>query len=170
MIRNDAMHKDDPTFGIADSQSTKNSSFSEEKGYDAGKKVSGVKLHIVADILGLPLAIYVTTANVPDRTGAIEMLQKNKNFLLSLETLMVDGGYTGENFAKAVSNIIHASVKVSKRHEQHKFELEPIRWIVERTFGWLNNSRRLSKNYERKIANYREMTTLAFISILLKRF
>ena len=164
------MRKDNPTLGITDSKSTKNSSFSEEKGYDAGKKVSGVKLHIVVDILGLPLAILVTTADVTDRNGAIELLQKNKDALMCLETLMVDGGYTGEKFSKAVSDIINANVKVSKRHEQHKFELEPIRWIVERTFGWLDNSRRLSKNYERKIANHQKMATIAFIAILLRRF
>ena len=153
------MRKDNPTLGIADSKSTKNGSFSDEKGYDAGKKVSGVKLHIAVDILG-----------VTDRNGAIELLQKNKDTLKCLDTLMVDGGYTGEKFAKEVSNIINADVKVSKRHEQHKFELEPIRWIVERTFGWLDNSRRLSKNYERKIANFQKMVTIAFISILLRRF
>ena len=164
------MRKDNPTLGITDSKSTKNSSFSEEKGYDAGKKVSGVKLHIVVDILGLPLAILVTTADVTDRNGAIELLQKNKDALMCLETLMVDGGYTGEKFSNAVSDIINANVKVSKRHEQHKFELEPIRWIVERTFGWLDNSRRLSKNYERKIANHQKMATIAFIAILLRRF
>ena len=164
------MRQDNPTLGIADSKSTKNGAFSDEKGYDAGKKVSGVKLHIAVDILGLPLALLVTTANVTDRNGAIELLQKNKDTLKCLDTLMVDGGYTGEKFAKAVSNIISADVKVSKRHEQHKFELEPIRWIVERTFGWLDNSRRLSKNYERKIANFQKMVTIAFISILLRRF
>ena len=164
------MRQDNPTLGIADSKSTKNGAFSDEKGYDAGKKVSGVKLHIAVDILGLPLALLVTTANVTDRNGAIELLQKNKDTLKCLDTLMVDGGYTGEKFAKEVSNIISADVKVSKRHEQHKFELEPIRWIVERTFGWLDNSRRLSKNYERKIANYQKMVTIAFISILLRRF
>ena len=100
------MRQDNPTLGIADSKSTKNGAFSDEKGYDAGKKVSGVKLHIAVDILGLPLALLVTTANVTDRNGAIELLQKNKDTLKCLDTLMVDGGYTGEKFAKAVSNII----------------------------------------------------------------
>ena len=90
--------------------------------------------------------------------------------LNNIETLLVDGGYTGEKFSGTIRTIIGAEVKVSKRNEQHKFELEPLRWIVERTFGWLNGSRRISKDYERKIHSFKSMVILSYIGILLKRF
>jgi len=60
MIRNDFLEKDAPTLGIIDAKSIKNADTAKEKGYDAGKKVSGIKLHIVVDTMGLPHAIYVS--------------------------------------------------------------------------------------------------------------
>ena len=72
MVRNDAMKKDKATMGIIDSKSIKNADTAEEKGYDAGKKVSGIKLHIAVDTIGLPHAIYISCANVTDRDGAVQ--------------------------------------------------------------------------------------------------
>ena len=74
MIRNDDLRKDQTSMGIIDAQSVPNANSSEEKGYDGGKKISGIKRHIVTDTLGLPHAILVTTANVTDRDGALKML------------------------------------------------------------------------------------------------
>jgi transposase len=59
---------------------------------------------------------------------------------------------------------------VVKRNELHKFVVLPKRWVVERSFGWLEKNHRLWKNCERKIHNTLEMTVLAFISLLLKRY
>ena len=86
-----------------------------------------------------------------------------------LKTL-VDGGYTGENFASSIKEILGAEVEVVKRNELHKFAVLPKRWIVERTFGWLDNFRRLWKNCERKLHTTHQMVTLAFISVLLRRY
>lgn len=61
-----------------DAQSVKNASSAQEKGYDDGKKVSGIKRHIAVYTNGLPHAIHVTTANVTDRTGDLEMFQNCK--------------------------------------------------------------------------------------------
>jgi transposase len=61
-------------------------------------------------------------------------------------------------------------VIIAKRNELHKFAVIPKRWIVERTFGWLENYRRLWKNCERTLANTVQMTVLAFISLLLRRW
>jgi len=74
MHRNDDLRKDKTTFGIVDSQSTQNADTAEEKGYDAGKKVSGIKRHAVVDTMGLPHALLVTTADVTDRDGVIKMI------------------------------------------------------------------------------------------------
>jgi len=121
------------------------------------------------DILGLPNAIKVTTADVTDRDGALRMLKEYAPKLASILKVLCDGGYTGENFANAVMAIIGAEVEVVKRNELHKFAVIPKRWIVERSFGWLDNFRRLWKNCERQIHTTHQMVTLAFISVLLKR-
>ena len=70
MLRNDALKKDQPSLGIVDAKGIKNVDTAEKKGYDGGKKVSEIKLHILVDTLGLPHALFVTTANVTDRDGA----------------------------------------------------------------------------------------------------
>jgi len=127
-------------------------------------------VHVGVDILGLPNAIHVTTADVTDREGAIEMLKKYAPKLSSILKVLCDGGYTGEKFADAVKKFINAVVEVVKRSELHTFAVIPKRWIVERTFAWLDNFRRLWKNCERKIHNTHQMVTFAFISVLLKRY
>ena len=164
LVRNNDCRKDSPSLGIIDSKSVKNSDLPEEKGYDAGKKVSGIKLHIATDSMGLPHAIHVTTADIQDRSGAIE------NNLNSIEKFLVDGGYSGEKFANTVSSLTGAKVEVSKRPKKHEFVLEYMRWIVERTFGWLDKFRRLAKNFERKKNSYKQMVSISLISILLRRF
>ena len=68
---------------IVDAQSVKNTDTAKNKGYDAGKKVSGIKRHIAVDTNGLPHAMYVTTADVTDRNGAIDMLKKHNDNLSS---------------------------------------------------------------------------------------
>jgi transposase len=136
----------------------------------AGKKISGIKIHIVTDIMGLPHGISATIANVGDREGAIEMIKAYAPNLSNIAKILADGGYTGENFKNTVGLLIGAEVEIAKRSELHKFAVMPKRWIVERTFGWLENYRRLWKNCERKIENIVQMTVLAFISLLLKRW
>lgn len=154
---------------IVDAQSVKNTDSAREKGYDAGKKVSGIKRHIAVDTNGLPHAIRVTTANVTDRDGAIVISKQDKENLSAVEKMLVDGGYTGEKFALAVKKLIGATVEVVKRNELHTFKVIPKRWVVERSFGWLEKCRRLWKNCERKLSTSRQMIILAFISLLLKR-
>ena len=130
-------------------------------------------MHIGVDVLGLPHAIMVTTANVTDRSGAIEMVDYYcdvTNHLSLLKKLLADGGYTGENFANEIKKISGAEVEVVKRNELHTFAVLPKRWIVERSFAWLDKYRRLWKNCERKLQNSFQMISLAFIRLLLKRY
>ena len=136
----------------------------------AGKKVAGIKLHLGVDILGLPNGIHVTTANITDRDGALEMLEIYAPKLSKILKVLCDGGYTGENFANAVMALLGAVVEVAKRNELHKFEVIPKRWVVERSFGWLDNFRRLWKNCERKLHTTHQMVTFAFVSVLIKRY
>ncbi len=155
--------------GIVDAQSVKNADPAREKGYDAGKKVSGIKRHIVVDTNGLPHGIEVTTADVTDRDGAILMTKRSKENLSEVKKFLVDGGYSGEKFAVAIKRITDAEVEVVKRSELHTFKVIPKRWVVERSFAWLEKCRRLWKNCERKLSVSRQMIILAFVSLLMRR-
>lgn len=114
--------------------------------------------------------MFVSTANVTDRDGAISMIGYAAPNLAKCVKALVDGGYSGEKFAASVKSLIAADVEVVKRNELHKFSVLPKRWIVERSFGWLEDYRLLWKNCERKIANTLQVTKLAFISLLLRRY
>ena len=91
---------------MIDSQSVKNTDTARDKGYDAGKKVSGIKRHIIVDTEGLPHGIMVTTADKTDRQGALDTITLHKDSLQNVEVVLVDGGYTGERFSLAVNNLV----------------------------------------------------------------
>ena len=157
------------SFGIVDAQSVKNTESAQQKGYDAGKKVSGIKRHILVDSNGLPHAIAVTTADVTDRQGALDMFAASGQALGSVQAILVDGGYTGEKFASAVAELLGATVEVAKRNELHRFVVIPKRWVVERCFAWLEKCRRLWKNCERTLVSSHQFVVLAFLQLLLRR-
>ena len=93
------------------------------------------------DVLGLPHAIMVTTANITDRNGAIDMVDYYcdvTNHLSMLKKILADGGCTGETFADAIHTLSGAEVAVVKRSELHTFAVLPKRWIVERSFAWID--------------------------------
>lgn len=163
--------KEQTSYCIIDAQSVKNTDTAEEKGYDAGKKVSGIKRHIAVDTQGLPHAIGITTANVTDREGALTTLftDKHKQNFKEVENILVDGGYTGDKFAESVKKLIGSTVEVAKRNELHTFKVIPQRWVVERSFAWLEKCRRLWKNCERKINTSLQFVVLAFVVLLIKR-
>lgn len=120
--------------------------------------------------MGLPHAIAVTTADVTDRDGAIQMILLNLDNLSHVEKFLVDAGYSGERFANQVKDNCGAQVEVVKRSELHKFVVLPRRWVVERLFGWLDKFRRLWKNCERKLYISAQILTFALIAILIRRF
>ena len=154
---------------VVDAQSVKNTDSARHKGYDAGKKVSGIKRHIAVDTQGLPHAITITTANVTDRAGALQALGRCPGDLQTVRGILVDGGYTGEPFARAVRQLIGAQVQVAKRSELHSFAVVPQRWVVERSFAWLEKCRRLWKNCERLLNSSLQFVNLAFLALIMKR-
>ena len=159
-------------FLIVDAQSVKNTDTAALKGYDAGKKVSGIKRHIAVDTQGLPHAMAVTTAEVTDRKGALQALQRCKPALGKVQALLCDSGYVGKPFAQSVKDILggHVSVQIAKRSELHTFKVMPQRWVVERSFNRLEKNRRLWKNCERLQNTSLKLSYLAFLALLLKRF
>jgi transposase len=157
------------SFIIVDAQSVKNTDTAERKGYDAGKKISGIKRHLAVDTQGLPHAIAVTTADVTDRQGALQAVDRCQAPLSCVQSVLVDGGYTGEPFAQAISAKLGASVQVAKRSELHTFAVIPKRWVVERSFAWLEKCRRLWKNCERLLITSLPFIHLAFLVLLLRR-
>ena len=154
-----------------DAQSVKNTDTAGSKGYDAGKKVSGIKRHIAVDTQGLPHAIAVTTAEVTDRKGALKAIQRCKVNLSKIQSVLADSGYVGQPFAQGVQEILGATVtvQIAKRSELHKFAVIPKRWVVERSFAWLEKNRRLWKNCERKLNTSLQFIHLAFLALLLRR-
>jgi transposase len=112
----------------------------------------------------------VSTANVTDRDGALRMIGYAGSVLSKCLKVLVDGGYTGENFAVGVKRLIGADVEVVKRNEPHTFAVLPKRWIVERSFAWLEDCRLLWKNCERKIHNALQATKMTFAALLLRRY
>ena len=159
----------EPSAAIMDSQSVKTTETSGMRGYDAGKKVNGIKRHLLVDTLGLVLAVVVLTANIQDRDGARTLLEKVKGKLPRLKKIWADGGYAGTlvDWVKSVCGWVLEVVK--RRDTAQGFEVLPHRWIVERTLGWLNRSRRLSKNYERLSTSSEAMVYLARLPLMTKR-
>ena len=156
---------------IINAQSVKNTDTAGLKGYDAGKKVSGIKRHIAVDTQGLPHAVAVTTAEVTDRKGALQAIKRCKANLSRAQSLLCDAGYVGQPFAQGVQEILggHVTVQIAKRSELHTFKVMPKRWIVERSFAWLEKNRRLWKNCERWLNTSLQFVHLAFLVLLLRR-
>ena len=162
-----------PTAGIIDSQSVKAASIRGiGRGYDAGKKVTGRKRHLLVDTLGLVLLVVVHSASIQDRDGARLVLQKLAHQFTRLVLIWADGGYAGQlvSWVQQIRAYRRVRLEIVKRSDQQKgFVVLPKRWIVERTFGWLNHSRRLSKDYEQLPETSETMIYIAMIRLMLNR-
>ena len=110
----------------------------------------------------------VHSAGIQDRVAARAVLMRLFCRFDSITTVLADGGYTGKliDWAK---DMFGYSVEIVQRNEQHLFRVLPKRWIVERTFAWLNWSRRLSKDYEIRHTSAESMIHIAFAHMLLRR-
>ena len=129
-----------------------------------------MKLHVATDVLGFPYASCVTTANISDKAGAIQMFSSPHFNLSTVIVVLGDGTYEGDDLAAQIKALTGANVEIAKRSELHKFFVIPKRWIVERSFGWLDKCRLLWKNCQRYLENTLNVVKLAFLSVLLKRF
>ena len=159
-----------PSAVCIDSQSVKVSSFiSLDTGYDGGKQIKGRKRHIVTDTMGLVLGVVVSSAQVYDGKEGIKVFGKIKELLYRLHKVFADGSYKG-SFEQFISDLLGAEVEISSRPPSVKgFVPIKIRWVVERTFGWFNFFRRLSKDYEKTVQSSAMWILIANSQIILQR-
>jgi putative transposase len=162
-------HPHHPTAACLDSQSVKCTAVPGERGYDAGKKINGRKCHILVDTMGLLLTVVVTVASVQDRDGARQLLNQLPECCQCLRLIWVDGGYAGQLVQWVAEQFKFCLKVVLRPRESRKFVLLPRRWVVERTFGWLNHSRRLSKSYERLTRTDEAWVYVRMTHIMLNR-
>jgi putative transposase len=170
-VRQQVGKEPEPSAGSIDSQTVKVTRTAGTRGYDAGKKINGVKRHLLVDTLGLVLAVVVHSAKIQDRDGAklVFARAKLKGPWLRMQHVWADGGYAGKLIAW-VSALCQWVVEIVKRTDDVKgFKLLPKRWVVERTFSWLSNYRRLSKHYEYWDETGEAMIHLAMIHVMLRR-
>ena len=158
-----------PSLGLADSQSIKLAPMIyEDRGIDGNKKVNGRKRQILVDVLGRIYQCHIHAANLHDSPEGVHLLKDSTDFLDRLHKIMADKTYRG-TFAQAVE-LAGVVFEVPHRPDHTKgFVVEAKRWVVERTFAWLNFFRRVVVDYEHTIESARSFLFLANISICLWR-
>lgn len=172
LLRKAAGREPSPSAAILDSQSVKTTERGGEKGYDAGKNVNGRKRHILVDTLGLLLVVRVTAASTQDRDGARLLLTALARQWTRLRLIWADSAYAGEliEWVRQLRERRRVKLEIVRRSDATRgFVVLPKRWIVERTFGWLNRCRRLSKDYEYLTATSEAMIHVAMINLMVRR-
>ena len=167
-------HEAAPSAASLDSQSVKSGNpWINDVGIDGGKLVKGHRRHLLVDTLGLVMMVVVTAANVSDKQGARLIFERLASFpkrIARLVLIWVDGGYEGVEFSQWVMDTYRWIMETIKRSDSRKeFVLLPKRWVVERTWGWLNWCRRLSKEYEVLPETSEAFIYIAMTRLLLKR-
>ena len=156
--------KAEPSAAVVDTQSVKNAAgVSEQTGYDAGKNVKGRKRSLATDTQGNVLAAGVSTAGEHDKK-AVKSIEEQAEDYKNIEVIFADGAFKGSAPFDRKGKIKWVVVK-----KAGPFKVLPRRWVVERTFSWLMNFRRLVKEYEKRTQCAKAMILLASILITVNK-
>ena len=140
------------------------------KGFDAGKKISGRKRHILTDTNGRLLTVHVHGADIQDRDGGKGVLKRSRKRYPVVQCAYADGGYAGRlvEWAKDKTHIV---LEIVRRNATAKgFEVLPRRWVVERTFAWIMKNRRFARDYEQLTSVAETLIIIAACATLVRRW
>jgi putative transposase len=161
-----------PTVVVIDSQSVKTGKAGGIRGFDGGKRVKGRKRHLVVDTQGLMVDVAVSPANVHDTRGATRILGRIAQWIgRTPDVVYADGGYSGRPFTTWADENLGATVEISANLAMIAKQFVPAkqRWVVERTFAWFGDYRRLDKDHERLVVNSVAMIRWAMVRLMLNR-
>lgn len=161
----------EPTAAIVDSQSLRGASTltGERRGYDGAKLVSGSKRHIAVDCLGLLLVVLVSAADLQDRDAGVQLLDAVRRLSTRVRLVWADSGYAGALVDWARQKLALKVEVVRRSDDMSGFVVLPRRWVVERTFAWLVNCRRLVRDYERTAAAHEAYVKWAMVTLMTRR-
>ncbi|WP_321438879.1 IS5 family transposase [uncultured Bacteroides sp.] len=161
--------KAEASLGIMESQSVRWGNNRSLNGVDGNKKVKGIKRHVVVDKNGFLIAVMVTIACVHDSKAAYLLARCLKELCCNIKVILADAGYRGEVSEKIKNTFGYLLDIIVSGNKVNGFKSIKKRWIVERTFSWLDNNRRLCRNNELTFDSAEEMVKLANIRMLLNK-
>ena len=166
-IRRQRKQSATPSVMAPDSQSVRWGNRRSDNGFDANKKVKGIKRNIAVDRNGVILSRYVSSAGVHDSRPASPVCEQLSDAWPSVRKGLADRGYRGE-LIENIKRDFNIDIEVcSSPNGTGGFTPQPLRWVVERTFAWLDGFRRLTRNYEISKEAAEEMIDFATLKLLL---